>query len=156
MERYLETYDKNFRCIWGEIPKVSWSTNQGRTVFTTWKISLDAIKEQDAEAANIFILYSFLSNETLRTKYSVVAWDSVLLVCLFVARYTSHEHLALTDWRRHCSRRLSRNDFSYSLAKRNKSSRSFYIHPLVHRWTREHLDNGSQSLSLQKLFKWWK
>ncbi|KAF8246979.1 hypothetical protein K440DRAFT_661715 [Wilcoxina mikolae CBS 423.85] len=123
LKRYLEIYEREFRLIWEEKHNVfglpEKATKEGKTVYTTWKISLNAIQIEAPEAARIFMLCAFFSNEGITDRMIELGLNynnSGFLV---------EDQLKVL--------------FSYSLAKRQAASYDFRIHPLVHRWAREHV-----------------
>ncbi|KAL7276061.1 hypothetical protein RUND412_000977 [Rhizina undulata] len=91
------------------------------SVFTTWELSF---RELDENARQLLHMCSFLSNEDIpeelfRRGKSAVRW---------IMEDESNLNDALDSL------------FTYSLAKRKGSRDSFWIHPLVHAWAREHVD----------------
>jgi len=62
LEKYSRIFEKQFARISKEKPTV-WSYD--KTVFTTWTISLDAIRSEKPKSVELFILFSFFSNEDI-------------------------------------------------------------------------------------------
>ena len=60
LQRYRGGYEKHFQKVFREKP-TNW-TYRDATIFTTWTISLDYIKETNFEASELFFLLSMLSN----------------------------------------------------------------------------------------------
>jgi len=132
----LKTFEKQFARISKEKPTV-WSYGD-KTVYTTWTISLDAIRSKEPKLAEFFMLFSFFSNEDISEEILrrglgleedckelvVRAFDSILTK----RRATDHD---MDDYLKPL--------LSYSLVKRKGVLDSVYIHLLVHYWAREHL-----------------
>ncbi|KAL7274139.1 hypothetical protein RUND412_002973 [Rhizina undulata] len=95
------------------------------SVLTTWELSFQALSEN---ARHLLHMCAFLSNEDIPDK-------------LF------HRGKSAIHWIEEDENNLDdaiQSLFSFSLAKRKESSDSFYIHPLVHAWAREHTDSTVQ------------
>ena len=92
------------------------------TVYTTWQISLQAIKAQNTEAAQLLLLYGFLSNNVS---------DEIIL------HGEERQTAGVNDAAQlKVSIRLL---LSYSLVKRDGIRHTVWIHPVVHTWTCQHL-----------------
>ncbi|KAF8455035.1 hypothetical protein BDZ91DRAFT_746904 [Kalaharituber pfeilii] len=106
---YLREYKTNFNHLLSRKWKVG---KDDRSVFATWELSFNAIKNQNPKAAKLLSLCAFLDNndiceEFLRRGMKLATNDTSL---------TDSIHLL----------------FSYSIAKRMETYDSFNIHPLVH------------------------
>lgn len=65
LTKYLEIYEKFFSNVFGEKPSNPTWTYGDRTVWTTWEISFQAIKEKNNDAAELLSLCSFFSNDDI-------------------------------------------------------------------------------------------
>ncbi|KAF8453893.1 P-loop containing nucleoside triphosphate hydrolase protein [Kalaharituber pfeilii] len=106
---YLREYKTNFNHLLSRKWKVG---KDDRSVFATWELSFNAIKNQNPKAAKLLSLCAFLDNndiceDFLRRGMNLATNDASL---------TDSIHLL----------------FSYSIAKRTETYDSFNIHPLVH------------------------
>ncbi|KAF8446560.1 P-loop containing nucleoside triphosphate hydrolase protein [Kalaharituber pfeilii] len=106
---YLREYKTNFNHLLSRKWKVG---KDDRSVFATWELSFNAIKNQNPKAAKLLSLCAFLGNndiceDFLRRGMNLATNDTSL---------TDSIHLL----------------FSYSIAKRTETYDSFNIHPLVH------------------------
>ncbi|KAF8470653.1 P-loop containing nucleoside triphosphate hydrolase protein [Kalaharituber pfeilii] len=106
---YLREYKTNFNHLLSRKWKVG---KDDRSVFATWELSFNAIKNQNPKAAKLLSLCAFLDNndiceDFLRRGMNLATNDTSL---------TDSIHLL----------------FSYSIAKRTETYDSFNIHPLVH------------------------
>ncbi|KAF8436972.1 P-loop containing nucleoside triphosphate hydrolase protein [Kalaharituber pfeilii] len=106
---YLREYKTNFNHLLSRKWKVG---KDDRSVFATWELSFNAIKNQNPKAAKLLSLCAFLDNndiceDFLRRGMKLATNDTSL---------TDSIHLL----------------FSYSIAKRTETYDSFNIHPLVH------------------------
>lgn len=66
LRRYLDIYEKFSGDILREKPPAAVWAYGDRTVWTTWEISFQAVKEENEEAAELLSLCSFMSNENIR------------------------------------------------------------------------------------------
>src|SRR6202050_5572582 len=60
LDEYLMEYRTNFQSVTENRPE---GLEGYATVYTTWQISLEAIKAANLHAAQLLLLYSFLSND---------------------------------------------------------------------------------------------
>ena len=60
LAEYLLEYKSNFQSVTERRPE---GLEGNATVYTTWQISLDAIKRENGQAAELLHLYGFLSND---------------------------------------------------------------------------------------------
>jgi hypothetical protein len=60
LAEYLLEYKSNFQSVTESRPE---GLEGNATVYTTWQISLDAIKRENGQAAELLHLYGFLSND---------------------------------------------------------------------------------------------
>ena len=117
LAEYLLEYKTNFQSVTESRPE---GLEGYATVYTTWQISLEAIKGENWEAAELLHLYGFLSNDVS---------DELIL-------HGADEKIAKgTKWFKACIELL----LSYSLVKREGGKHRVWIHPVVHAWTCHHL-----------------
>ena len=119
LAEYLLEYKANFQSVTEKRPE---GLDGYATVYTTWQISLEAIKGENWQAAELLHLYGFLSNEVS---------DELIL-------HGADEEIARangTKWFKACIELL----LSYSLVKKEGGKHRVWIHPVVHAWTHEHL-----------------
>ena len=122
LSKYLEEYKTNFRTVMENRPE---GLQGYATVYTTWKISLEAIKAKNLAAAQLFVQYSFLSNNVS---------DCLMLHGGENDQSSNIGLMSQGELDAQISFLLS-----YSLVKRDVSRRKVWIHPVVHEWTRQHL-----------------
>src|ERR1700691_1666078 len=96
------------------------------TVYTTWQISLEAIKVESSEAAELLLLYGFLSND--------VSDDLILHGKGVYDGGQRSQANVIKQLKMHIKLLLS-----YSLVKREVGKHRVSIHPVVHKWTRQQL-----------------
>ncbi|KAL7268679.1 hypothetical protein RUND412_008690, partial [Rhizina undulata] len=103
-------------------------------VLTTWELSFQELSEN---ARHFLHMCAFLSNEDIpdnlfRRRKSVIHW-------------IKEDENNLDD--------AIKSLFRLSLARRKESSDSFWIHPLLHAWAREHTDSTVQQQNAQDTVK---
>jgi tetratricopeptide (TPR) repeat protein len=102
-----------------------------RSVWTTWTISYQAIREQHEDTANLLLLWSFLHNKDLW--YGLFSeprkndWKASEMLTKLIGNIASSE-IQFTG-----AMRLLRN---YSLVEEITGTTSYATHPVVHQWTR--------------------
>ncbi|KAI5837656.1 hypothetical protein DFP73DRAFT_531594 [Morchella snyderi] len=128
LRTYLETFNKQFKSVFSDIPLGSNYTKHDKTVFTTWQTSFEAIKRISADASDILEVCSFFSNEDIG---EFMLQHGMMIDAMTLRR--SLEPL-----------------FSYSLAQLKEANDSFYIHPLVHLWGRERLKTVEKIENIKK------
>src|ERR1700729_2409586 len=120
---YLMEYKANFQNVTEKQPE---GLEGYATVYTTWQISLEAIKVESPEAAKLLLLYGFLSND--------VSDDLILHGEGISDEGQRSQADVITQLKMHIKLLLS-----YSLVKRELGKHRVSIHPVVHEWTRQHL-----------------
>ena len=107
-----------------------------RSVYTTWNVSFECVKQKNEDAANMLQLWSYLDNKDI--------WYS-----LFNNEQNSNLrrwHSLLPQWFKRVVgtvadfRRAVRILLAYSLIEAKEDSDAFAMHPVVHDWCREILD----------------
>ena len=119
LDEYLMEYRTNFQSVTENRPE---GLEGYATVYTTWQISLEAIKATNVHAAQLLILYGFLSNDVS---------DELLLHGEKEQVGEAYDPKQLKK----CIELL----LSYSLVKRDGRKHRVWIHPVVHQWTHQHL-----------------
>jgi tetratricopeptide (TPR) repeat protein len=123
LTEYLVEYRTNFQMVTENQPE---GLDGYATVYTTWTISLEAIKAKNPASAQLLLLCGFFSND--------VSDDLTLHGEDFShAGHISEAH-AMEQLKAQIQLLLS-----YSLVKREVGKHHIYIHPVVHEWTRQHL-----------------
>ncbi|KAL7267342.1 hypothetical protein RUND412_010075 [Rhizina undulata] len=107
-------------------------SSEKASVLATWELSFQALSEN---ARHLLHICAFLSNEDIpddlfRRGKSAIQWIKE------ETNVISTDENNLDD--------AIQSLFSFSLAKRKESGRSFWIHPLVHAWVRENTDINVQ------------
>jgi tetratricopeptide (TPR) repeat protein len=123
LKEYLVEYRTNFQMVTENRPE---GLEGYATVYTTWQISLEAIKAENPASAQLLLLCGFLSNN--------VSDDLIL----HGEEFSHAGHISEV----HAIEQLKaqiRLLLSYSLVKREVGKHRIYIHPVVHEWTRQHL-----------------
>src|ERR1700691_1766358 len=119
LAEYLLEYKSNFQSVTASRPE---GLEGYATVYTTWQISLEAIKAENLQAVQLLHLYGFLSNDVS---------DEILLHGQEDQMGEAYDPKQLKT----CIELL----LSYSLVKRNGSQHRAWIHPVGYQWTRQHL-----------------
>ncbi|RYP46519.1 hypothetical protein DL768_007291 [Monosporascus sp. mg162] len=102
-----------------------------RSVWTTWTISFNVIREQDKATSNLLLLWSFLDNKDLGFRLFTAACSASREVAAEVSRWIGD--LANSELKFTQSMQLLR---SYSLVESVENGASYATHPVVHRWAR--------------------
>ena len=121
---YLLEYKSSFQSVTEKRPE---GLEGYATVYTTWQISLEAIKGENLQAAELLYSYAFLSNDVS---------DELIL---HGAEWQMPE-LNGKKQLKTCIELL----LSYSLVKRDGGQNRVWIHPVVHEWTRQHLTTSEK------------
>lgn len=110
-----------------------------RSVYTTWRVSVECVKQKNEDAVNMLQLWSCLDNKDV--------WFG-----LFNNKQNSElgRWSTLPQWfervmGKHVDfRRAVRILLAYSLIEAKEDSDAFAMHPVVHDWCRETLDAGKR------------
>jgi hypothetical protein len=65
LKKYCALYNKSAESLYAQRPPPAVWDYRNDTVFTTWEVSFDAIKEQDAQAAHLLLLCGFLAKDDI-------------------------------------------------------------------------------------------
>src|ERR1700683_454788 len=113
---YLIEYKANFKNVTEKQPE---GLEGYATLCTTWQISLEAIKMENLEAAELLLLYGFLSNN--------VSDDLIL----HGERVSDAEQRSQANLMKQLKMQIKLL-LSYSLVKREVGKHKVFIHPVVH------------------------
>jgi len=100
-----------------------------RSVWTTWTISYNAIREKDQNAANLLLLWAFLDNRDLWHGLLVAACRDSTIVARRLSEWIGD--IASSELHFIKAIQLLRN---YSLIENVEDQASYATHPVVHRW----------------------
>ena len=108
-----------------------------RSVYTTWNVSFECVKQKNDDAANMLLLWSYLDNKDIwyslfnnEQNWNLGRWSTLPQ---WFERVMGNE----VDFRR-----AVRILLAYSLIEAKEDSDAFAMHPVVHDWCRETLDAG--------------
>lgn len=131
LEAYLDFYERQ----WSELMEADHATGAplqdypDRSVWTTWTISYQAIRDKHEHTANLLLLWSFLDNKDLWYGLFADACEASAgakkMLSAWVGEIAS-SRLAFGQ-----AMRLLRN---YSLVEAVEATNSYATHPVVHRW----------------------
>jgi tetratricopeptide (TPR) repeat protein len=102
-----------------------------RSVWTTWAISYQAIRNKDEATANLLLLWSFLDNKDLWFGLFTAACERSRGAEQMLSAWI--EDIANSEIRFNRAMQLLRN---YSLVEETIEAKSYATHPVVHQWAR--------------------
>lgn len=166
IEQYLPRLFSNFKKVSSRKPKANWP--YGKTLFTTWEMSLEAIQTRNPAAAKILVLCAFLGTESITldmfrtlTDYEPSLYSSGPsgkssideLADVTWSKYKRGDIASIKDaiayFDKHSEDSSENLDetlellFTYSLAARRGTS-GISVHPLVLLWAKERLTKAEQ------------
>jgi tetratricopeptide (TPR) repeat protein len=100
-----------------------------RSVWTTWAISFQAIREKHAATANLLLLWSFLDNKDLWHGLFATACNESTVAASLLSGWLGEMATSELDFSR--AMQLLRN---YSLVEEVVETTSYATHPVVHQW----------------------
>ena len=131
----LKTYLRFYEQQWSElmnadiVAEAPLQDYPDRSVWTTWTISYQAIRNKHEHTANLLLLWSFLDNKDLWHGLFAVACErstgARIMLSAWLGEIASSE-LAFSS-----AMQLLRN---YSLVEKVEAAVSYATHPVVHRW----------------------
>ena len=144
--KYLLSYDTTWKVLMEDEshPDFALREYDYRSVYTTWDVSFEFVKQKNEDAAKMLQLWSCLDNKDI--------WYS-----LFNNEQNCNldRWLSLPQW----FARVMGNDIdfreavrillAYSLIEGKENSDAFVMHPVVHDWCRETLEDGSRHEFMQ-------
>ena len=131
----LETYLKFYQQQWEKLMKSQDLTEAllqnypDRSVWTTWAISYNAVKQKDEITANLLLLWAFLDNRNLWHGLLAAACERSTLTKSMLSVWigdVANDELEFAK-----AMRLLRN---YSLIEDVEDRASYATHPVIHRW----------------------
>jgi tetratricopeptide (TPR) repeat protein len=131
----LETYLRYYEQQWSELMKSDDLADAplldypNRSVWTTWTISYQAIRDKHAPTANLLLLCSFLDNKDLWHGFFAAAHAYSTVVARMLSRWIGD--IAGSELEFNRAMRLLRN---YSLVEEVEQTTSYAMHPVVHQW----------------------
>ena len=139
--KYLLSYNTTWKILMeGEShPDFALRAYDYRSVYTTWNVSLECVKQKNEDAAKMLQLWSCLDNKDI--------WHSL---------FNNKQNWNLGRWFNlpKWFERIMGNDIdfreavrillAYSLIEAKEDSDAFAMHPVVHDWCRETLEDGSR------------
>ncbi|KAJ4323146.1 hypothetical protein N0V94_002032 [Neodidymelliopsis sp. IMI 364377] len=135
LETYLRFYDEQ----WTELMETDNMSDAplqdypDRSVWTTWAISYQAIRNQHEHTANLLLLWSFLDNKDLwHGLFATACENSIDVQRMLSARIGE---IASSEVAFSRAMQLLRN---YSLVEKVEATKSYATHPVVHRWAHYH------------------
>jgi tetratricopeptide (TPR) repeat protein len=133
LTRYISFYEKQWDelMIPGPLNDPTLKDYPDRSVWTTWTISYQAIREKNEDTANLLLLWSFLDNKDLWyglfAEACKIDWRAAQMLTKWIGKVANSE-IQFTG-----AMRLLRN---YSLVEEITGTTSYATHPVVHQWTR--------------------
>jgi tetratricopeptide (TPR) repeat protein len=100
-----------------------------RSVWTTWAISYQAIRDRHEHTANLLLLWSFLDNKDLWHGLFAAACRRSTVIARILSGWIGD--IASSEVRFSGAMQLLRN---YSLVEEMTETTSYVTHPVVHRW----------------------
>ncbi|KAJ9664647.1 hypothetical protein H2201_005161 [Coniosporium apollinis] len=118
------------------------------SVWTTWTISFNTIREKDEAAASLLLLWAHLDNKDLWHGLFAAAWHELTDNGYDAADFPAWLHdIAGNEVKFIEAVRLLRN---YSLIEATEGLTSYATHPVVHQWALQ-MQNPSQQADLARL-----
>jgi tetratricopeptide (TPR) repeat protein len=115
------------------------------SVWTTWAISYQAIREKHEATANLLLLWSFLDNKDLWHGLFAAACTSSSVAARMLSGWIGD--IASSEIRFSGAMQLLRN---YSLVEEVAETRSYATHPVVHQWA-HHSQGRYFAMELRRL-----
>jgi hypothetical protein len=100
-----------------------------RSVWTTWTISYQAIRDRHEHTANLLLLWSFLDNKDLWHGFFAAACAASYVAAAMLLGWIGD--IASNEVKFSGAMQLLRN---YSLVEEMTETTSYTTHPVVHRW----------------------
>ena len=106
-----------------------------RSIWTTWAISYNTIREKDESAANLLLLWSFLDNKDLWHGLFAAACRASATTARWLSEWVGD--MASNELKFAQAMGLLRN---YSLVEDVEDRASYATHPVVHKWAYHYQD----------------
>jgi tetratricopeptide (TPR) repeat protein len=141
LEKYIQFYEQKWKELmvsrdWEEAPLLDYPD---RSVWTTWTLSYDAIRDKNAAAANLLLLWAFLDSQDLWYGLFAEAYNASTAVASSLSEWIGD--IASNELEFTKAIGLLRN---YSLIESVQDQGSYATHPVVHRWA-YYLQGGNDS-----------
>jgi tetratricopeptide (TPR) repeat protein len=124
IKKYLGFYEQQ----WSDLMK-SDQDYSGGSVWTTWAISYQAIRDKHKDTANLLLLWSFLDHKDLWHDLFATACRESPVTASMLSSWIGE--IATSEIRFSEAMRLLRN---YSLVEQVAETPSYATHPVVHQW----------------------
>ena len=139
--KYLLSYDTTWKVLMEDEshPDFALREYDYRSVYTTWNVSFECVKQKNEDAAKMLQLWSCLDNKDI--------WYTL---------FNNEQNCNLRRWsslpkwfERVMGKDINFRDavrilLAYSLIEAKDDSDAFAMHPVVHNWCRETLEDGSR------------
>jgi Tfp pilus assembly protein PilF len=144
---YLRFYEQQWSELMesGHLADAPLQDYPNRSVWTTWAISYQAIREKHEATADLLLLWSFLDNKDLWHGLFAAACASSGVVARMLAGWIGE--LASSEIRFSGAMQLLRN---YSLVEEVADTSSYATHPVVHQWA-QHSQSRCFAAQLSRL-----
>ncbi|KAJ7041767.1 hypothetical protein C8F04DRAFT_994477 [Mycena alexandri] len=152
---YLVLYAQNRAQLLREKPEQS-HDDYACTVYTTWQISFDQLSQPAASLLQLCSLlhYTGISEDmfSYASQYSFPVWLPPKDELQEPLEFLSHFIGSTGEWNSLKFLDITNEIKSYSLISFDAATKMFYIHPLVHAWSRSTLvDEGSSRLCVRSI-----
>jgi tetratricopeptide (TPR) repeat protein len=131
----VRTYTKFYEQQWKDLMSSEGETEAplqdypDRSIWTTWVISYNALKEKHENAANLLFLWSFLDNKDLWYELFATACQKSTTTRSNLSNWIGTAASSELDFSQ--AMRVLR---SYSLVEEAEAAASYSTHPVVHKW----------------------
>ncbi|EOA90522.1 uncharacterized protein SETTUDRAFT_146424 [Exserohilum turcica Et28A] len=132
LTQYLELYEQQWSELMGRDPFIDMTPSldyANRNLWRAWVASYHAICERNKNTANLLLLWSFLDNKDLWHGLFAEACAKSTVAANLLSGYIGYIARRGIDFSR-AIQQLS----NYSLVEEVPKTRSYAIHPVVHRW----------------------
>jgi tetratricopeptide (TPR) repeat protein len=133
LTKYISFYEKQWDELMtpGPLNDPALKDYPDRSVWTTWTISYQTIREQHEDTTNLLLLWSFLNNKDLWYGLFKAAYKRGPITTRTISKWIGE--VANSEIQFTGAMRLLRN---YSLVEEITGTTSYATHPVVHQWTR--------------------
>jgi tetratricopeptide (TPR) repeat protein len=131
LETYLRYYDQQWTDLMksDDLADAPLLDYPNRSVWTTWTISYQAIRDKHAPTANLLLLCSFLDNKDLWHGFFAAAHANSTVVARMLSKWIGDIAGSKLEFSR--AMQLLRN---YSLVEEVEQTTSYAMHPVIHQW----------------------
>ncbi|PQE09025.1 Kinesin light chain protein [Rutstroemia sp. NJR-2017a BBW] len=140
--KYIEFYERKWKELMksGDWEGAPLQDYPDRSVWTTWTISYETIRETNKAAANLLLLWAFLDCKDLWYGLFTTACEASETVTSSLLEWIggiANDELQFT--------KAMRLLWNYSLVERVSESRSYATHPVVHQWAYHFQETSSRA-----------